>query len=76
MVALLERDESVTELHPIPSAYTPVIKFQIDGISIDLVHASCKFVPSQLPSTSAKQFLEIWRKISFIEIFKRLMMQE
>ena len=56
MVALLERDESVTELHPIPSAYTPVIKFQIDGISIDLVHASCKFVPSQLPSTSAKQF--------------------
>jgi len=38
-VDVLKGEERVTELHPVASAYTPVIKFQMDGISIDLIFA-------------------------------------
>ena len=41
LVQLLEKDELITNLHPIPSAYTPVIKMKISSISIDLVFARC-----------------------------------
>lgn len=39
LVQMLKETEGVTELHPIPVAYTPVIKLKFDGISIDLLFA-------------------------------------
>lgn len=38
-VAILDSDPRITQLHPIPAAYTPVIKFKMDQIPIDLVFA-------------------------------------
>lgn len=40
LVELLREHNLVTDLHPVPAAYTPVIKFKLGGISIDLVYAS------------------------------------
>mmetsp|Transcript_10037 Transcript_10037/g.14926 ORF Transcript_10037/g.14926 Transcript_10037/m.14926 type:complete len:531 (-) Transcript_10037:137-1729(-) len=40
LVELLRGHDLVTDLHPVPSAYTPVIKFKLGGVSIDLVYAS------------------------------------
>jgi len=37
LIVRLNRDSRVEGLHPIPGAYTPVIKFYMDGIAIDLV---------------------------------------
>lgn len=39
LVEMLNTHESVTELHPIPGAFTPVLKFKMEGISIDLLFA-------------------------------------
>jgi len=39
LVKVLGDDGRVTDLHPVPSAYTPVIKFYMDGIQIDLLFA-------------------------------------
>lgn len=39
LVAKLKNIEGVADVHPIPAAYTPVIKFKINRISIDLVFA-------------------------------------
>ena len=39
LVDRLGHDSRVTELHPIPSAYTPVIKFVLQGVQIDLLFA-------------------------------------
>lgn len=39
LVQMLSENESVTELHPISEAYTPVLKFKMQGISIDLLFA-------------------------------------
>jgi len=38
-VDILKADGRVSELHPVASAYTPVIKFQMDGVKIDLIFA-------------------------------------
>lgn len=37
LVQLLQSDPSISDLHPISSAYTPVIKFTMDKVQIDLV---------------------------------------
>jgi poly(A) polymerase len=39
LVQMLKEHDGVTELHPIPAAYTPVIKFKLQGISIDMLFA-------------------------------------
>lgn len=35
---LLEMPE-VSELHPVPEAYVPVMRFKLKGVSIDLLYA-------------------------------------
>ncbi|KAJ7518121.1 hypothetical protein O6H91_21G056500 [Diphasiastrum complanatum] len=37
--AMLAEMPEVTELHPVPDAHVPVMKFKFNGISIDLVYA-------------------------------------
>lgn len=39
LVQMLKENDGVTDLHPIPAAYTPVIKFKLDGIAIDMLFA-------------------------------------
>jgi poly(A) polymerase len=36
---VLEQRSDVTELQPVPDAYTPVVKFRLNGIAIDLLFA-------------------------------------
>jgi poly(A) polymerase Pap1 len=61
LVQMLKDKDGVTDLHPIPrGAYTPVIKFKMDGIAIDLLFARLqsnnKLV--QPIAASAKQSME------------------
>lgn len=37
---ILAEMEEVTELHPVPDAHVPVMKFKFQGIPIDLLYAS------------------------------------
>lgn len=37
LVTLLEQDDNVSHVHPIPFAFTPVIKFTLNGIHVDLL---------------------------------------
>ncbi|GAA0165241.1 mRNA polyadenylation factor [Lithospermum erythrorhizon] len=37
---ILSEMEGVTELQPVPDAHVPVMRFKLDGISIDLLYAS------------------------------------
>jgi len=39
LVSTLDADARVTDLHPIPGAYTPVMKFYFDRVAIDLLFA-------------------------------------
>lgn len=41
-VALLRNDPSISQVHPIPTAYTPVIKFMIHDLHVDLLFARLK----------------------------------
>ncbi|KAK2446293.1 Nuclear poly(A) polymerase 4, variant 2 [Trifolium repens] len=47
---ILAEMEEVTELHPVPDAHVPVMKFKFQGISIDLLYASISIlvVPEDL----------------------------
>lgn len=38
-VDVLRKDERVKELHPVAGAYTPVMKFEMSGVKIDLLFA-------------------------------------
>ena len=56
LVDRLKHDLRVAEVHPIPSAYTPVIKFVLQGVQIDLLFARLqnatklfRFLESQPP---------------------------
>ena len=59
LVEMLDKQESVTELHPIPGAYTPVIKFKMDGIAIDLLFARLSNSNKLLQPISSTQELTI-----------------
>jgi len=39
LVALLKEDPKIEDVHPIPQAYTPVIKFLLHGFQIDMLFA-------------------------------------
>lgn len=39
LVQLLKHDHRIADVHPIPAAYTPVVKFTMNGISVDLLFA-------------------------------------
>ncbi|KAL1551595.1 Nuclear poly(A) polymerase 4 [Salvia divinorum] len=47
---ILAETEEVSELQPVPDAHVPVMKFKLDGISIDLLYASISLlvVPDDL----------------------------
>lgn len=36
---MLAEMSEVTELHPVPDAHVPVLKFKFSGVSIDLLYA-------------------------------------
>lgn len=36
---MLAEMPEVTELHPVPDAHVPVLKFKFNGVSIDLLYA-------------------------------------
>ena len=36
---MLSEMSEVTELHPVPDAHVPVMKFKFSGVSIDLLYA-------------------------------------
>jgi poly(A) polymerase len=36
---MLSEMEEVTELHPVPDAHVPVMKFKFNGVSVDLLYA-------------------------------------
>ena len=38
-ITALKNEESVCDLHPVATAYTPVMKFSMDGIKIDMIFA-------------------------------------
>lgn len=42
LVQLLKHDHRIADVHPIPAAYTPVVKFTMNGISVDLLFAGLK----------------------------------
>jgi poly(A) polymerase len=50
----LAEKEEVTELHPVPDAHVPVLKFKFRGISIDLLYASLSL--SVIPAVSVIVF--------------------
>lgn len=39
LIQKLERDDRIDHVHPIPEAYTPVVKFTMNGIDIDMLFA-------------------------------------
>lgn len=36
---MLSEMPEVTELHPVPDAYVPIMQFKFNGVSIDLLYA-------------------------------------
>ncbi|WCJ40881.1 nuclear poly(a) polymerase [Euphorbia peplus] len=58
---ILAEMEEVTELHPVPDAHVPVMKFKFDGISIDLLYASISLlvVPEDLDISDVSVLYEV-----------------
>lgn len=47
----------VTELHPVPDAHVPVLKFKLNGVSIDLLYANLTHVV--IPEVSSVLYLSL-----------------
>lgn len=59
---MLAEMPEVAELHPVPDAYVPVMKFKFNGVSVDLLYARLSL--SVIPEVSnAVSFVEILRCI-------------
>ncbi|XP_057773155.1 nuclear poly(A) polymerase 4-like isoform X1 [Salvia miltiorrhiza] len=58
---ILAEMEEVSELHPVPDAHVPVMKFKLDGISIDLLYASISLlvVPDDLDISNISVLYDI-----------------
>lgn len=68
-ISVLKNDAEVGELHPVATAYTPVVKFSMDGIKIDMIFArvsglqmgrlaDCKLRLEQVQKDQAKKVKE------------------
>ncbi|KAI5677354.1 hypothetical protein M9H77_08304 [Catharanthus roseus] len=57
----LAKMPEVQELHPIPDAYVPVMKFKFDGVSIDLLYANVALmvIPEDLDLTEDSLLLNV-----------------
>ena len=49
LVQLLRSDPKVSDVHPIPGAYTPVIKFTLQGFQVDMLFARLASPPRIVP---------------------------
>ncbi|XP_020872875.1 nuclear poly(A) polymerase 4 isoform X2 [Arabidopsis lyrata subsp. lyrata] len=58
---ILAEMEEVTELHPVPDAHVPVMKFKFQGIPIDLLYASISLlvVPQDLDISSSSVLCDV-----------------
>ncbi|XP_047958923.1 nuclear poly(A) polymerase 4-like isoform X7 [Salvia hispanica] len=58
---ILAKMEEVSELHPVPDAHVPVMKFKLDGISIDLLYASISLlvIPDDLDISNISVLYDI-----------------
>ncbi|XP_010526081.1 PREDICTED: nuclear poly(A) polymerase 4 isoform X2 [Tarenaya hassleriana] len=58
---ILAEMEEVTELHPVPDAHVPVMKFKFQGISIDLLYASISLlvVPQDLDISNSSILYDV-----------------
>jgi hypothetical protein len=61
--SILAGKEEVTELHPVPDAHVPVMKFKFNGISIDLLYARLSLWA--IPDVSVFCCLSIIRNMYF-----------
>ncbi|XP_078439695.1 nuclear poly(A) polymerase 4-like [Wolffia australiana] len=58
---ILADNEDVTELQPVPDAHVPVMKFKLQGISIDLLYASVSLlvVPEDLDISNGSVLYDV-----------------
>lgn len=63
---LMEMPE-VTDMHPVPDAHVPVMKFKFLGVSIDLLYA--KLSLWVIPEVSADLFCQLLIFICFLLLF-------
>ncbi|KAJ4748265.1 Poly(A) polymerase [Rhynchospora pubera] len=51
---MLDETLEVAELHPVPDAHVPVMKFKLMGVSVDLLYAKCIVSCSRRPGYNTK----------------------
>lgn len=81
LVQLLYEDSAITDVHPIPQAYTPVIKFDVKGYSVDMLFARVTDVRKLLefsrqrvsplvssPQSSSRKILQDYYKIDDVDL--------
>lgn len=56
---MLSEMPEVTELHPVPDAHVPVMRFKFSGVSIDLLYA--KLSLWVIPEVSFGSVLDSWQ---------------
>lgn len=53
---MLSEMQEVTELHPVPDAHVPVMKFKFNGVSVDLLYA--RLALWVIPEVSGLHFMQ------------------